>query len=245
MSERNRRILLSFSACESRKDTYAWKETVAEKLIDLAEVSDDAFSRRAVCPLCGRGPDTPYETGFTVPIGLSRHLIGWGQVRECIVVAAASALAQEHWNGKFSKAECEANRNLTTKVAQRKNQEEMYVTSPGAAPLLLDEGLRFGRTPRNKEQMSRAENRLRELDFQIQTVDNVRSYVDDQGEIVVYADPRGSDEIEFRAYRCSAPKSTKSRAKLSFLGTFLIPDRWKNDLKKKYDKWRDELRVAK
>lgn len=52
-------------------------------------------SRRAMCPLCGRGPDSTYNThivGFAIPEGLHRHLAGSHGVRVCSVFRAATEI---------------------------------------------------------------------------------------------------------------------------------------------------------
>ena len=63
---------------------------------------------RVPCPLCGAGrePFTNTEDEantigtYTVPIGLERHLEGYGRIRQCPVMAAARDLAREAWERK-------------------------------------------------------------------------------------------------------------------------------------------------
>ena len=63
---------------------------------------------RAPCPLCGGGrePFTNQEDEantigtFSVPVGLERHLQGYGRIRQCLVMAAAHDLACEAWERK-------------------------------------------------------------------------------------------------------------------------------------------------
>lgn len=63
---------------------------------------------RVPCPLCGAGrePFTNQEDEaetigtYSVPIGLERHLEGYGRIRQCPVLAAARDLAREAWERK-------------------------------------------------------------------------------------------------------------------------------------------------
>jgi hypothetical protein len=63
---------------------------------------------RVPCPLCGAGrePFTNQEDEadtigtYSVPIGVERHLEGYGRIRQCPVMAAAHDLAREAWERK-------------------------------------------------------------------------------------------------------------------------------------------------
>lgn len=63
---------------------------------------------RVPCPLCGTGrePFTNQEDEantvgtYSVPIGLERHLEGYGRIRQCPVMAAGRDLAREDWERK-------------------------------------------------------------------------------------------------------------------------------------------------
>jgi hypothetical protein len=245
MPEQRQHILMSFYKCESRQEAYAWREKIAEELIGTAEVIRSYDSDRAWCPLCGDGSSSGYEPGYSVPVGLTRHLTGWGRVRQCSVAAAASAIARDHWNKKFSPAECEQQAKNADLLAKRKTTEMLFLADPSGQPKLFDERLHFGNESRDKEEMTWAEKRLSDLHFQILTVDRVRSYVDERDQIAVYADPRAKGEIGFSAYRRQASKSKSSQPKFSRIGTFRLPDRWKNDLRKKYDEWLATLAAPK
>ena len=61
---------------------------------------------RAPCPLCGAGRE-PFtnqadDVGtFSVPVGLERHLEGYGsRIRQCPIMAAARDLARDAWKRK-------------------------------------------------------------------------------------------------------------------------------------------------
>ncbi len=64
----------------------AWEKDVTEQVILATE--PDQF-RRAVCPLCRRGDD------FSYPLGLERHLTGWGRANRCAVMEAAREMAMQ------------------------------------------------------------------------------------------------------------------------------------------------------
>jgi hypothetical protein len=70
-------------------------------ILARAEVTTDrAFGgeRRAPCPLCLEGPQSPYaypnEAGFKYPEGLRRHLTGELGAHLCAVVALAQWVAE-------------------------------------------------------------------------------------------------------------------------------------------------------
>jgi hypothetical protein len=245
MPEQKRKILTSFYECESRQETHAWRDKIAEELIGTAEVIRSYNSDRACCPLCGDGSSSGYEHGYSVPVGLTRHLTGWGRVRECSVAAAAFAIARDYWNKKFSPTEREQQAKNADLLAKRKTTEMLFLADPSGQPKLFDEKPDYGNESRDKDEMTWAEKRLSDLHFQVLTVDRVRSYVHEHDEISVYADPRAKGEIGFSAYRRRASKSKSSQPKFSRIGTFRLPDRWKNDLRKKYDEWLATLAAPK
>jgi hypothetical protein len=92
---------MSYYDCESLQETYGWKDRIAEQLVDIAEPLGPPYAERAYCPLCREG-SSGREPGYILPLGLTRHLTGWGRSYECKVVAAALAIARDHWKDKFS-----------------------------------------------------------------------------------------------------------------------------------------------
>lgn len=77
--------------------------------------------RRAPCPLCGGGreifgtesPDI--EGTYSLPVGLERHLEGWGtRMRQCSVMKAATNQARRKFEAK---SEIDAKRELDAKMA--------------------------------------------------------------------------------------------------------------------------------
>lgn len=106
MPEDLRKILNSYYLCNSKDETNAWLEKIAKELIAKAAPihpkRDYSPAEHAYCPLCGSGSLTPYQSGFILPEGLRRHLIGWrGRKKQCDVVRAAVSLAHESWSERF------------------------------------------------------------------------------------------------------------------------------------------------
>lgn len=237
MPDEVRKILWTFLRCESRHDAYAWPKKIAQELVTLAEPIASPFGERAICPLCRSEGGSPYETGYSLPIGLLRHLIGFGNVRECPVMAAARSVAQEHWNEKFSPTERAAEVEKDAVLLRRLASETLFSDGPNTKPALFDSVSSLS-GPRTKSEMASALSRLKELQFRRVNEGNVESYVDDRGEHIIYADPRENGNIDFKAYRrLPLPKSGGTKVRYKLVGNFRLPDRWKHDLYKKYQKW--------
>jgi hypothetical protein len=106
-------------------EPWAWQRQAVKVIVEhvtrgpLVQVPPPRFYRhmagvtaighaRVPCPLCGAGreaftnqDDEADSIGtFSVPIGLQRHLEGYGRVRQCVVMAAAGDLAREAWERK-------------------------------------------------------------------------------------------------------------------------------------------------
>lgn len=103
MPEDRQQILTSYYQAESRTDVHVWLSRIADQLVSKVEVFSSDGSDRAYCPLCGRGSSAAHDKGFSVPLGLTRHLTGWGNVAQCPVTKAAVGLAIDHWTGPFGK----------------------------------------------------------------------------------------------------------------------------------------------
>jgi hypothetical protein len=163
-------------------------------------------------------------------------LTGWGESYECTVVAAASALARDYWNAKFSPTEQEEHAKTAELLAKRRASESLFAISPGKSSYLFDEDL-CGGAPRTKEEMAWAEQRLSGLGFRTVVVDRVTSYIDEHEQYVVYADPRAKGRIDFAVYLWRLPKKAGAKSSVRAIGTYRIPDAWKNNLVEKYQKW--------
>lgn len=63
-----------------------WDEDVARQIIELVKPNEHGVSP---CPLCGDKPQSFGSLGFSIPVGLERHLLGLNGSRECSVMYAA------------------------------------------------------------------------------------------------------------------------------------------------------------
>ncbi len=243
MPEEARKILMSYYRCQSSEEGFTWKYDTINQIIGLAKVLEPNqgayFSDRAYCPLCGRGSSAPYEEGFAIPEGLSRHLEGWGTVRQCDVMRATLKLAREYWFEKFHAQDAaEAKRKEIVK-RRRESTETVYRIAPHGKPQLIDD-LSWD-TPRDPLELSWAERRLEDLGFTISMEGNIKSYIKEHDDCVVYADPRAEKEIKFSAFKKPLPKSSRSGVQRGWIGSsFSLRDDWKKDLLVKH-----ECRVAK
>ena len=244
MPEDMRGLLTRYYSCRSRAEAHQWEADVIETLLNKATLLPrDRFSLsdRVYCPLCRAGSSSPYEEGFSHPEGLRRHLVGWGSMRQCSVLAAAMKLARQYWDGRFSEAEHETWARDTAERQQRRPTETLYLIAPDRDPELIDEGVSFGKTQRDEAQLRWAEDRLTSLGFTINTDGRVKSYVNETADYAVFADPRMTGEIQFTVYRLPLPKKTRSQQpRFRFAPSFRIADSWKNDLPAKF-----RTRVAK
>lgn len=219
-----------------------WLDVIAQAILERVEpIEENAIiGQRAICPLCRSSSSTPYADGFAYPEGLRRHLVGHGNTRQCVVTQAAVALARDHWRKKLTapmvRAHSPAPAPAPNDIARRRETEILYRLGPDRSPLLLDEGLPFLGTPRpagdEPKSVKWAEQRLFALAFKIDVAGRERSYTRrlqlDEGDMIVYADPRISGHILFRLY--PAPSAGRPNRMRSTLGSFKIRDEWIHDL---------------
>lgn len=225
------RELNSFYQCESRAASHRWLEDVADRLIARVEATQrSAYDQpRADCPLCDSSPNSPYDLGgFTVPEGLRRHLVGWGNVSQCGVTEAAWRLAREHWNSKWRQAEIEEEAKSREQVAERRRTEVLFRTRPDRAPELRDQAYE----PRAAGDWPAVEERLRALGFVESLEGSVKAYTREHDDCLVYADPRSKGRIDFVV--CPKPVPKRYGRKGHYLRQFSLLDSWKNDLEGKY-----------
>lgn len=83
------------------------KENSLRRLLDFVAdlikyTSKSAFtspgvstSPRTYCPLCNGGSDDFYVRGFSIPIGLERHLLGRNNSHQCAVMSILLKMAQD------------------------------------------------------------------------------------------------------------------------------------------------------
>lgn len=239
MPERIRELLDSFYGCDSREASYRWQHEVVEELIGLAEAIPDKSpfrADRAYCPLCGSGSSSPYERGFSLPEGLRRHLSGWGNAQQCDVMDAVMAIARNTWDDRFQAAEYEEEERDRQLIAERKRTELLYRVAADSQAELIDEGL-YGGKARSREEIAWAEERLATLGFTTTRDGNVVSYTDERADFVVFADPRASGQIRFLAFKKPLPKRPRRTGlRKGLLGSFIVMDSWKKDIKAKYER---------
>jgi hypothetical protein len=229
VTEEAQKILWGYLDCESPSDAYRWRNTAAREIIQLAEpiLSEPLnFSNRAYCPLCNDAALDFYESGFKLPEGLRRHLIGWGNDNhQCIVFGAAMNLARDHWGDRFREKQAE---EAVSIARERRRSEILYKIDAKKSPVLIDEGIRFDF--RSVDDMAWAEDRLLALGFKIDLDRNVKSYTSESDTFTVYADPRRKYQIEFNIY---FKEFAQVRAEPP-IDYFSLSDYWKNSIEQKY-----------
>jgi hypothetical protein len=175
MPEDAQSILESFYDCESKNNTYRWRDNAASRVVHLAKPLPKGIfdSRdRAYCPLCGGGALPPSDEGFANPEGLRRHLIGWGgQQTQCFVFNAVELGARSYWSDKFHDQE----QARLAELEKRRKSETLFKVDPDEPAKLIDEGM-FWSKPRNNDELIWAENRLATLGFETHVKENLRSY---------------------------------------------------------------------
>lgn len=237
-------LLHSYSSCETRAETYRWTDGVAEQIIERAVPLDgyqtDIFGERAFCPLCRGGTQSRYEKGFSLPVGLHRHLVGYGQSVMCSVMGAARKLAVDAWTSKFTETEAVEKARALKNIKARMEAETLFVFGPEAEPVLFDDSYGYGKKPRHQDEtqfsLHWAERRLTELGFELAIDGRKRSYTKSvthsMGQFIVFADPRSLGEIEFRVFEVDvSPRKRKKTLNLS--NFFNIRDSFKNQLREK------------
>ncbi len=235
MPESLRNLLTSYYNCKSREDTYQWDNMVAEKLLEYVEIipyHPENGRERAYCPLCGEGSDDPYEKGYALPEGLRRHVAGEGNTKKCPVVEQIRHLAMAYWDSKFAEKE-RLEREESGKVLEsRRANETLYIVSPHAKAKLIDEIGWSGDSHRDSAQLEWAESRLHELGVRKIVADRVVSYLYEDGELCIFANPIRQKSIEFYAYKMS----TRGRAGHSH-HRYVLPDRYVKGLRDKFEKY--------
>jgi hypothetical protein len=95
MPEPLRELLHAAIWCATFEDIRAWEAWAIERILDLAErrpgheMGGHFGTVRAYCPLCRGEAQSPTTRGFSMPVGLERHLAGSHGSRRCEVFAAA------------------------------------------------------------------------------------------------------------------------------------------------------------
>ena len=230
MPEAVRLLLTDYYLCETRAQHCDWETAVVEKVIELAVPPGPEEGRRARCPLCGsEGNSLVSAEGFTLPEGLSMHLRGKSNATPCPVLEQVFAQAREFLRPKLEGADRAEREENQKKLDQRRAVEPLYQTTFGEPPLLIDEDRQYvlhHKALRNEEQLAWAEQRLRELGFQLSANDRVKQYLLETEDVAVLADPRRTGEISFNVYGKPVPKEGCGEC----LFSFSIRDHWKYDI---------------
>jgi hypothetical protein len=215
-------LLESYDTVDTRKQAHEWERDVIRNVIKRAEPIPSTYgSDRAVCPLCKRGPQSPYDKGFTIPEGLWRHLTGEYNAHHCVVTEAAFALANDYLNDRIMAAEIAQHQAERAQREHRLRTETLYRITPDGVGQLTEH--------RTADSVAWAESRLiRELGFQVVEKERVKSYIRDHGDLVVWADPLSAGTIILRVY-----KNTKRPRRATT--EMRIGDNWKHRLAAKYE----------
>lgn len=240
-----------FYRCKDREDFAKWERALVEAALEAAKPVDgtgiDQLSQYAFCPMCRGGVDDFYsgERGFKFPIGLERHIEGWGSRPACLVYRAATGNARRYLREQFLKQDEQAKMEARAMQVARMASEDVYQVDPRRDPELLDADSRSwqpARNPDGDEQfgLKWAVQRLEVLGLkQLQVpkqsgAGSVVSFVDEHPDYAVYGDPRSLGKVTFVVVKLKNGKPSSGRRSASSVPRFELQDRWKNDLRKKY-----------
>lgn len=130
MPERYADLLSSYDECDNRVAAYQWLDGVADLIVADVRPSPESSGSdgepRAACPLCRATGESAYQHGYKLPLGLHRHLAGFGKTHQCPVTEAAEALAEESWDLRFSAGEEEARLERQASLERRRASETLF-----------------------------------------------------------------------------------------------------------------------
>src|SRR5262245_37455885 len=199
-----RSLIAGWEDCADESALFSWRYHIAREIADATKPSKEAGPGRGFCPLCGAGADAFGQKGFAVGYGMFMHLTGEGRAHQCWVVREAFKLAQSRLRERFrelARQKAEEEFHERKKRDDRRKVERVYRVGLDGSPVLIDERLTEGN--RTTDELAAAEQRLRDLGFEIEEKGNVVSYRftnPDFPNIVVLADPRGKGRLLFGAY---------------------------------------------
>ncbi|MET3335833.1 hypothetical protein ABIF61_004357 [Bradyrhizobium japonicum] len=217
--------LSDYRSCKSYREFAEWKRKTVGFIISKAEVDPKAshFEERGWCPLCKGGTRGPYQSGFKIPGGMEKHLMGDGNASQCVVTKAAFDAARDALRDGFEAEEEAARRE----VEERRKTEQTLLIDPSLPPQLFDER-QWWNKPRPADALTAAEERLSSLNFEKEVSQNVIAYKLWYDGRLVLADPRTVGRITFRVFNSETPKKGSKQA------TFNLLDGWKNNLAEKF-----------
>jgi hypothetical protein len=181
-------LLSGSHKCNTMDEFFVWKHNTIKKIVEASKPEQDEDIYRPLqvyCPFCKNGTTWGDVTrGFAWPAGLSMHLNGDGNARQCRVIKAAFELGRER---------------VDEKIEKRRKTERVFVTVPGYyLPNLIEEC--WGGEPRTAEQLEQAEARLQALGLEPDIKGNVVAYWLKHPDFLVLADPRALGKIKFNAF---------------------------------------------
>lgn len=237
--EKFRDVLGSYYMCEYPEDAKYWESIACSKIIDLVTPVPEEeqpfgfyLNARAPCPLCGAEASSPFYRGFSLPEGLNRHLEGYGRMSKCPVMDAAQHLSEAYFYDTFAEAEKRAHQEQLLLIQQRKKTELLFMIEPDSDPRLIDE-LTYSDVAREPAYLAWAEQRLAELGFLASTENNVRRYLLELNDFIVFADLRASGKIDFSVYKMPIAMNKRSR-KRPTSQSFSLRDNWTKNIQQQF-----------
>jgi hypothetical protein len=228
----------SYYDCDDRRAAHQWEHDLIDYVIGRAQplTRDEGsyFGLRGYCPLCGNGSTSPYDRGFALPEGLSRHLSGAGNTGRCAVFETLLSQARDYWEPRFQEIEAAEKALRDAETERRRRTELLYRVSPDSPPRLIDEGA-YGDHPRDGESLAWAQERLQSLGFISAHADRVCSYTFARDEYIVFADPRVKGKLVFEVHPSNPRKRARRGSARPRMQRFELPDSWKNDLTGKFN----------
>ncbi|WP_262299686.1 hypothetical protein [Microvirga sesbaniae] len=225
------KVIDEFYACKTRTELGAWRRRLMRYIISRAEIlpKHRYSGERAYCPLCREGPSSSYEEGFSIPLGLERHLDRATTGHGCSVMEVIWEFAHTSKSEQIEREERRQREAEEAEAKARRAVETLWRVDQGA-PKLINE-LWFSEQARDEESLAVAEGRLAQIGFKLSVDGNIKSYMEETESYIVYADPRVQGRIEFKVY-----SKTKKRKKSVGADhrSFRLPDGWKNKLADKY-----------
>lgn len=233
------KIMKGYHSCNNREEGRQWENHVVEQVIENTlpnKPKHQFYQETAYCPLCGSGTSSYGGSGFTYPEGLKRHLEGYGNTHQCSITNEVFSLARDHWQDEFREQELIEQREKAEKTTKRMREETLYKIEPFNEPELIDRGYSWNGT-RDSDGMAWAEDRLKSLGFTTLNENNVKSYVKEYENLIVFADPRSNKRISFLVFKKPLPKRKPRTGMFKYrIGHFDFQDSWKNELPKKFEK---------
>lgn len=234
LPETYQEYLWGMSSCRSRAESdEKWSEflqLICKDHEKTASRRNEYYDYRAPCPLCGGIGNMPYESGYKVGNGIYRHLTGSHNTGDCSVIDAIYWWYMESADTNFLEQETQENLLNRENLKIRRRSEAHYKVDPDDPPRLIDEGT-GGKSPRSKEGLEWAEERLKSLGFSIKVDGNVKTYLWESDEVKVYADPRFDKNIEMKIF----PKRKRKKSIYRY-GRIVLQDRFRNKLVEQFEK---------